>query len=166
LRRILLFLVAVALVSGAPVAIVHGQSWEISTISGTISCNGQPIRSGGKVDAIITMGIDPYTGAQIPVPPTYTNVRTSIDSSGHYTMQVYPGIYDLYASASGFKTTIFASGFVVEAGQSLHVDGNVCAVPEFSSPVEILIICAFAFIAISVYGRRLKQRAREKMFGG
>jgi hypothetical protein len=159
LKRVLLFLVfALALGSVVAVPIVKGQSWEISTISGTISCNGQPVRSGGRVDAIITMGIDPYTGNPIPISPGnpyYTNVETSIDSSGHYAVKVYPGIYDLYASASGFKIAIFASGFVVKAQQSLQVDGNVCAVPEFSSPMGILAISAFAFIATSLYGRRL-----------
>jgi hypothetical protein len=102
--------------------------------------------------------LDPYTGQPIMGGPL-TNAQTSIDFSGHYKLQrLTPGLYDLYASASGFKTVMFASGVTAKSGQSLTYDGNVCAVPEFFSPTVMLIISVFAVAAISLVTKRPRRK--------
>jgi hypothetical protein len=141
-------------------AIASGQSSGYATILGTISCSGQPVRSGGMVEAIMITALDPYTGQPVMGGPL-TNAQASIDFSGHYKLQgLNPGIYDLYASANGFKPVLFASSITVLSGQSLHFDGSVCAVPEFFSPTVILIISVFVFAAISSVAKLRKRVPR------
>ena len=122
-------------------AIVNGQSNEYSTITGTVRCGGvcdtvglsygSPINAAGRIVAHMTMALDPYTGSTRPDLPT-TDAQTSFDASahGHYELQgLLPGIYDLYAFASGYQTVLVASGVTVHPGQSLSFDAYMTPCP-------------------------------------
>ncbi len=102
-----------------PVLLVKGEL-DPAIITGTIryggynsSLYGQPIMEAGKVTAVMTTKLDPYTGAQLSGPLTkavgYFNGTTGsiaspwLGSDGHYEVEgVAPGIYNLYASAAGY----------------------------------------------------------------
>ena len=58
------------------------------------------------------------------IPVRQCNATPRIGSDGHYEVEgVAPGIYNLYASAAGYPTTLIASNVQVLKGQSLHFDG-------------------------------------------
>jgi hypothetical protein len=114
-----------------PVMLVKGEI-DPAIITGTIRYAGynqtlysQPIQEAGKVTAVMTMRLDPYTGLQRPDLPLVNAVAYfNATAAGHYEVEgVAPGIYDLYASAAGYPTTLVQSGFTVLRGQSLHFDG-------------------------------------------
>lgn len=152
--------------------IVNGQSGGTSTISGTVRCGsgcstvglnyGDPIQSAGRVAAHMTVALDPYTGAQRPDLPT-TDGQTSFVAADHGQYEVQglnPGIYDLYAFATGYRDTLVASGITVHPGQSLHYDcymATTGAVPEFFSPTLILI-SVFGFVALSLVAKRQRRK--------
>jgi hypothetical protein len=83
-----------------------------------------PIAEAGKVWAYMTMRIDPYTGQRRQDLPTiggqaYVNAK----AKGHYELEgLAPGIYDIYASASGYPERLCGSDITVLKGQSLHLD--------------------------------------------
>jgi hypothetical protein len=133
-----------------PVLLVKGEL-DPAIITGTIryggynaSLYGKPIQQAGMVTAVMTTKLDPYTNQPI-MGGTLTNAvayfnGTDTDclnspstcgdspppegSGGHYEVEgVAPGIYDLYASAAGYPSTLIASGVTVLKGQSLHFDG-------------------------------------------
>ena len=125
---------------------VNGQSTGDSTISGTVRCgsgcaavglaSGDPINAAGSVVAVMTMRLDPYTGYPRPDLPISRSVGASFDTSahGHYALQgLLPGIYDLYASANGYKMVMIASGVTVHGGQSLSYDASVTPCPSTGS---------------------------------
>lgn len=120
-------------------AVVNGQS--TATISGTVRCGGgcsafglaygDPVNVAGKVVAVMTMALDPYTGAARPDLPV-TNAKTSFDASasGQYVLQgLLPGVFDLYASANGFQLALVQSGITVHGGEILHFDAYLIPCP-------------------------------------
>jgi len=139
LRKLLSCLLIGMVLVSIPHAIVKGQL--TSTISGTIRCgtacdtvglsDGSPINVGGRVVAVMTIPFDPNTGDPRPDLPT-TNAQASFDGSAHgqYELQgVLPGIYDLYASANGYRTVLVVSGFTVHPGESLSYDAYLTPCP-------------------------------------
>jgi hypothetical protein len=114
-----------------PVLLVKGEI-DPAIITGTIRYAGynatlysQPVQEAGKVWAQMTTRLDPYTGQQRPDLPLVNAVGYfNATADGHYEVEgVAPGIYDLYASAAGFPSTLIASGVTILKGQSLHFDG-------------------------------------------
>lgn len=87
--------------------------------------HGQPIQKPGKVFARMTMRLDPYTGRARPDTPLVDAVGYFNDKAqGHYEIHgLAPGVYDLYASASGFPQTLIQHSVTVLKDQSLHLDG-------------------------------------------
>lgn len=135
----LAILVLLALV--AQNVIVNGQSGN-SSISGTVRCGGDacfavglaygdPINAAGKVVAIMTTALDPNTGYARPdLPTTNAQALFEVSAHGHYMLQgLLPGVYDLYAAANGYHTTLVESGFTVHVGQSLFLDAYVTPCP-------------------------------------
>ena len=137
-----------------PVMLVKGEI-DPAIITGTIRYGGynatlysQPIQEAGRVRAVMTTRLDPYTGQARPDLPLvngvgYFNgtntcgavagctkngilypVGTVFGAAGHYEVEgLAPGVYDLYASAAGYPETLIQSKFTVLKGQSLHFDG-------------------------------------------
>jgi hypothetical protein len=114
-----------------PVMLVKGEI-DPAIITGTIRYAGynqtlysQPIMEAGKVTAVMTTRLDPYTGQQRPDLPLVNAVAYfNATAQGHYEVEgLAPGIYDLYASAAGYPNTLVQTGFTVLRGQSLHFDG-------------------------------------------
>jgi hypothetical protein len=109
-----------------PVILVKG---EISPalVSGTLrgGDRNQPIQKPGRVEAVMTTRLDPYTGQARPDLPLVNAVGYfNATAQGHYEVEgLAPGVYDLYASAAGYPKTLVQSGFTVLKGQSLHFDG-------------------------------------------
>ncbi len=114
-----------------PVMLVKGEI-DPAIITGTIryagynqTLYGQPVGEAGRVDAVMTTRLDPYTGQARPDLPTVDAVGYfNATAHGHYEVEgLAPGVYDLYASAAGYPKTLIESGFTVLKGQSLHFDG-------------------------------------------
>jgi len=126
-----------------PVQLVKGEL-DPAIITGTImyggynaSLYGKPIQEAGMVTAVMTTKLDPYTNQPLPNGPltnavgyfnatdtTCLATAASGCSGGHYEVEgVAPGIYDLYASAAGYPTTLIASAVQILKGQSLHFNG-------------------------------------------
>ena len=113
-----------------PVMLVKGEV-DPAIATGTIryagynaTLYGQPVQEAGKVTAVMTTRLDPYTGQQRP---DLANINAvgyfNATAQGHYEVEgLAPGIYDLYAEAAGFPLTLCTSGFTVLRGQSLHFD--------------------------------------------
>jgi hypothetical protein len=113
-----------------PVMLVKGEV-DPAIVTGTIryagynaTLYGQPVQEAGKVEAVMTTRLDPYTGLQRPDLPNINAVGYfNATATGHYEVEgLAPGIYDLYASAAGYPTTLCSSGVTVLRGQSLHFD--------------------------------------------
>ena len=114
-----------------PVLLVKGEI-DPAILTGTIRYAGynatlysQPVQEAGRVYAKMTTRLDPYTGQQRPDLPLVDAMGYfNATAKGHYEVEgVAPGIYDLYAEAAGFPTTLIASSVTVLKGQSLHFDG-------------------------------------------
>ena len=114
-----------------PVLLVKGEI-DPAIITGTIRYAGynqtlysQPVGEAGKVEAVMTTRLDPYTGQARPDLPLVNAVGYfNATAQGHYEVEgLAPGVYDLYASAAGYPKTLIESGFTVLKGQSLHFDG-------------------------------------------
>ena len=114
-----------------PVLLVKG-AIDPAIITGTIRYAGynqtlysQPVGEAGKVEAVMTTRLDPYTGQARPDLPIVNAVGYfNATARGHYEVEgLAPGVYDLYASAAGYPKTLIDSGFTVLKGQSLHFDG-------------------------------------------
>jgi len=113
-----------------PVVLVKGEV-DPAIITGTLRYAGynstlyqQPIAEAAFVNATMTMRLDPYTGAQRPDLPTINGqAYVNATANGHYELEgLAPGIYDIYASAAGYPTTLCETGVTVLKGQSLHFD--------------------------------------------
>lgn len=167
-----LILIFVCLLSLNPIA--KGQPSVGATISGTVRCGGgcdtvglkygDPVRSGGTVEAQMTTALDPFTGQPEPDLPLASTSTTSatIDENGHYELQVPFGIFDLYASANGYQTTLFASGVVVnKTGQSFAFDAYVTVVPTPAS-AYVVIVVVWAIIVSNVGFVLLRRYPRKK----
>lgn len=139
LSKLLTCLLVGAVLVSLPQAIVNGQA--TSTIQGTVRCgtgcntfglsDGSPINVAGKIDAVMTMALDPNTGAARPDLPL-TNSHTTFDASanGQYVLQgLLPGIYDLYASANGYQMTLVQSAITIHLGQTFHYDAYLMPCP-------------------------------------
>jgi hypothetical protein len=114
-----------------PVLLVKGEI-DPAIITGTIRYAGynqtlysNPIQEAGKVEAVMTTRLDPYTGqARSDLPLVNAVGYFNATAQGHYEVEgVAPGVYDLYASAAGYPKTLIQSGLTVLKGQSLHFDG-------------------------------------------
>ena len=114
-----------------PVLLVKGEI-DPAIITGTIRYAGynqtlysRPVGEAGKVEAVMTTRLDPYTGQARPDLPLVNAVGYfNATAQGHYEVEgLAPGVYDLYASAAGYPKTLIESGFTVLKGQSLHFDG-------------------------------------------
>ncbi len=114
-----------------PVMLVKGEI-DPAIITGTIryagynqTLYGQPVQEAGRVEAVMTTRLDPYTGQARPDLPLVNAVGYfNATAHGHYEVEgLAPGVYDLYASAAGYPKTLIESGFTVLKGQSLHFDG-------------------------------------------
>jgi hypothetical protein len=114
-----------------PVMLVKGEI-DPAIITGTIRYAGynqtlysHPIQEAGRVEAVMTTRLDPYTGQQRPDLPLVSAVGYfNATAHGHYEVEgLAPGVYDLYASAAGYPKMLVQSGFTVLKGQSLHFDG-------------------------------------------
>ncbi len=148
------------------------QSSGNSSISGTVHCksscstvglsDGAPVNVAGKVQAYMTMALDPTTCNNRPDLPT-TPGQTTFDASaqGHYSIQnLLPGIYDLYASADGFQLTLVRSAIILCSGQSITQDAYILpigAVPEFPSTLSVLVVLVFALGAVSLFSKRSRR---------
>jgi hypothetical protein len=201
LRRLLCCLLIAVVLASIPHAIVKGQS-TTSTISGTVRCgtgcdavdlpDGSPIDADFRIVAVMTIALDPNTGSPNPDLPT-TNADTSFDASalGQYKLQgLLPGIYDLYAYANGYQTTLFAQGVEVHEGQNLSYDAYVkpcsssgCLTPSNTTaetttispsnitqqPALVLVVIAVVVVIGSMYlfSRRKEQpkvvKAKKKI---
>jgi hypothetical protein len=111
-----------------PVLLVKGEI-DPAIITGTIRYAGynqtlysHPVQEAGRVEAIMTTRLDPYTGQARPDLPLVNAIGYfNATAQGHYEVEgLAPGVYDLYASAAGYPRTLVQSGFTVLKGQSLH----------------------------------------------
>lgn len=114
-----------------PVMLVKGEV-DPGIITGTIRYGGYnqslyslPLGEAGRVYAKMTTRLDPYTGQTRPDLPLVDAVGyINATARGHYEVEgVAPGVYDLYASASGYPLTLIQSRVTILKGQSLHLDG-------------------------------------------
>ena len=114
--------------SNWPVVLVKGEV-DPAIITGTIryggyntAMYGQPVALSGRVRAV-GIADDPYTGKSTGRP---VEARGYFDSLwvGHYEVEgVAAGVYDIYASASGYPEIKIASNVKILKGQSYHIDG-------------------------------------------
>jgi hypothetical protein len=114
-----------------PVMLVKG---EVSSgnITGTIrygdynrALYNKPIQAPGRVYAMMTLRLDPYTGQARPdLSLVDAADYFSATAHGHYEIRgMAPGIYDVYASAMGFPQTLIQHSVIVFRRQSLRFDG-------------------------------------------
>jgi len=113
-----------------PVVLVKGET-DPAIVTGTLryagynsTLYGQPIAEAGEVFATMTMRIDPYTGQNRPdLGLIGAQAFVNATANGHYELEgLAPGVYDIYAQAAGYPTTLCSSSVTVLKGQSLHFD--------------------------------------------
>jgi hypothetical protein len=99
----------------------------------------RPLRKPGRVLARMTMRIDPYTRQARPdLPLVDAAGYFNANAQGHY--EVYglaPGVYDLYAEAAGYPTTLVHSSFTVLQDQSLRLDCSLQPGPVIHGSVSL-----------------------------
>jgi hypothetical protein len=106
--------------ANAQLVIVNGQG--TATIAGTVRCGagcsgliGDPIDVAGSVRAHRTDRPSPDVNASF----------TAANQGAYQLINVPLGVYDLYASAVGFQTTLFASGVKISVAAFYNLDAYV-----------------------------------------